>query len=62
MSIHNVSSAVNQRVFYPTEVEGVALAPTIRLSHQAVPVRLLNLSDSEVVVPAGTVVGDDVPV
>ena len=62
MSIRRVSSAGNQRVFYPAEVEGVVLAPTIHLSHQAVPIRLLNLSDSEVVVPAGTVVGDDEPV
>ena len=47
------------RVFYPSEVEGVMIAPTVHLAHQAIPIRLLNLSEKEVEIPAGTVLGQD---
>ena len=58
LSIRRVTVA-NSRVFYPSEVEGVMIAPTVHLAHQAIPIRLLNLSEKEVEIPAGTVLGQD---
>ncbi|KAF0308861.1 hypothetical protein FJT64_019966 [Amphibalanus amphitrite] len=44
-------------LFCPEEVEGVSVASAVHLAHKGVPVRILNLSEEKVVIPAGTVLG-----
>lgn len=45
------------RLFQPCEVMGVKIAPALHRKHQGTPVRILNLSEEEVIIPAGTVLG-----
>ena len=45
------------QLFQPCEVTGVKIAPAVHLKHQGTPVRILNMSEQDIVIPAGTVLG-----
>ena len=55
----HIRRVMNEEVqlFQPSEVTGVKIAPSLHLSHQGTPVRILNLGEEDVIIPAGTVLG-----
>ena len=55
-SIRRVATAEPQ-LFEPVELNGLELAPSLFMPCQGVPVRMVNRTDEEVLIPAGTVLG-----